>query len=495
MAHPSNPEPAVDDSAGNDPAKDTAAASRGELNRRALFAAGGHVAVAGGALVAAAPAASSAPAAGVEDAEEQEGEHAVTVRQGTNITAAMSPDGQWIAIDLCTALWVLPARGGPAHRITGDLQDATRPRFSPDGAQLVFQSYQDGNFHVWVVDRDGSHPRQLTGGPHDHREPCFSPDGEHIAFSSDRGSGYGIWLLNRATSEIAPLADSEHDEAEPSWCPDGRRLVFTVDEKGIDEVTVDGARRRLVEPAADTQVFAPSSGPGGSLAYTRTHGPDADLVVGGAAVTGGEDVFPFGAQWLDERRVLYTADGAIRVREPEGGRCWDVPFTAELEYRPHRDRPPARDHDALGQHPVRGIAGPVVSPDGTQVAFRALGALWVLPMGRRAHKIVEDGFFNSDPDWSPDGRSLVYSSDRGGTPPCGVTTWPASGEPGWPSCPERKSPRAVPRTAGTSPTRTRTARRGSSTCATRRRGRSCRRCSSPVGRAGRPTGARSRWQR
>lgn len=404
MANPSSSDPAADDQ------------SRGELNRRALFAAGGHVAVAGGALVAAAPAASSAPASEAEDVEEQEHERAVTVRQGTNISAAMSPDGQWVAIDLCTALWVLPARGGRAHRITGDLQDASRPRFSPDGSELVFQSYLDGNFHVWVVDRDGSDPRQLTGGPHDHREPCISPDGRRIAFSSDRGGGYGIWLLDRHTSEIAPLADSEQDEAEPSWSPDGRRVVFTVDEKAVDEVGSDGARRRVVEPAEGTQVFAPSISPDGVLAYARTHGPDADLVVGGAAVTRGEDVFPFGAQWLDDRRVLYTADGAIRLREPEGGRCWDVPFTAELEYRPHRDRPPARDHDAAGPHPVRGIAGPVASPDGTQVAFRALGALWVLPAGGRARKVVEDGFFNSDPDWFPDGRSLVYSSDRGGTP-------------------------------------------------------------------------------
>jgi Tol biopolymer transport system component len=79
-----------------------------------------------------------------------------TVTEGTNFMVAVSPDGRLLAFDLVTAIWVLDAHGGTAKRLTDDLQDATRPRWSPDGSRLVFQSYRDGNFHLWTIGLDGS---------------------------------------------------------------------------------------------------------------------------------------------------------------------------------------------------------------------------------------------------------------------------------------------------------------------------------------------------
>jgi cytosine/adenosine deaminase-related metal-dependent hydrolase len=49
------------------------------------------------------------------------------------------------------------------------------------------------------------------------------------------------------------------------------------------------------------------------------------------------------------------------------------------------------------------------------VAFRALNALWLLRIGDpRPTRLVADGYFTSDPDFTPDGRSIVYTSDRAG---------------------------------------------------------------------------------
>ena len=74
-----------------------------------------------------------------------------------------------------------------------------------------------------------------------------------------------------------------------------------------------------------------------------------------------------------------------------------------------------RDFDSTGARPVRGIMSPALSPDGTQVAFAALGDLWVMPIGGTARKITDDRFVEMQPTWSPDGRSLAYSTDRDGT--------------------------------------------------------------------------------
>ena len=208
---------------------------REALQRGGLLAAAASIGVAGAAT----------PARAEPDGS---GRARVTLTEGTNLAASVSPDGRWVTFDLVTGIWVLPVGGGQARRLTDDLQDATLPRWSPDSQRLVFQSYRDGNFHLWTMAADGSGaPRQLTSGPFDHREPVFSPDGRMLAFSSDRGGtgSYGIFTYDLGSGSIATLVDSAADEAAPFWFPDGTTVAYTVDEATIDATDLD-----LAQPAA-----------------------------------------------------------------------------------------------------------------------------------------------------------------------------------------------------------------------------------------------------
>jgi len=389
------------------------------MSRRELLLAGGRYALVAGVTGGVPLAAVTGCTQGGEPeaASASGGPVSVEIGEGTNFCAAVSPDRRTVVMDLLGVLWTVPLEGGVAQELTSDFSDATQPDWSPDGSRIAFQSYRDGYFHLWTIGADGTGLRQLTTGPYDHREPRFSPDGLRLAFSSDRSGSYGIYVLDLATGTIATWADSEKEEGAPSWSPDGASLAFTVDDKAVDAVGRQGNRRTLAT-ITEGRLDAPSWPPNGrDIAYTVTHDGRAQLIRAGRPLTDrDEEVFPFRAVWLSAGEILYTGDGKLRRRSLATGVVKDVDFTAPVSFtrRPYTRR--VRDFDGEGPRPVRGIVGPALSPDGLRVAFCALNDLWLMTIGERPTRLTRDSFSTVDPAWSPDGRSLCYTSDRAGNP-------------------------------------------------------------------------------
>jgi imidazolonepropionase-like amidohydrolase/Tol biopolymer transport system component len=185
--------------------------------------------------------------------------------------------------------------------------------------------------------------------------------------------------------------------------------------------TDPGAAERLVA-AAEGAVAGPAFAPdGASVAFNVLAGGRSRLMVADRAAgpkniaDPDEDVFPFRPQWVSQNEILYTADGRIKRRPVAGGAARVVEFTADVSFTRPAFTPKRRTFDLAGPQPVRGIMHPAVSPDGTQVAFAAVGDLWTMPVTGEARRLTHDTWLETDPAWSPDGTSLAYSSDRGGS--------------------------------------------------------------------------------
>src|SRR5262249_9357260 len=133
--------------------------------------------------------------------------------------------------------------------------------------------------------------------------------------------------------------------------------------------------------------------------------------VDGKPITGGENVFAFRASWSSPTEFYYVSDGRIRKRTV-GGSEQTIGFSARMQVNRAATMYTRRKRDFTSTTPRQalGIVRPVISPDGKQIAFAAVGDIYVMPVGGKPVNITNDKALDTDPAWSPDGGSLVYSS-------------------------------------------------------------------------------------
>jgi Tol biopolymer transport system component/imidazolonepropionase-like amidohydrolase len=344
---------------------------------------------------------------------------AFDVHEGTSMAVSVSPDGKYLAVDLQGSLWVIPAKGGRGTLITDYFNDARQPVWSPDGKTLAYFAYRDGGYDLWTVAQDGTGAKKLTDGAYDDREPAWSPDGKRIAFSSDRlgvgGPNYNIWTIDLTSGKIAQVTTDPGEDRMPTWSPDATRLAYASTRGAMTAIfatsLADGKESRL-KTVEGGKVDAPSWSPAGQLAYVVADATGSHLVIDDKTVSGDENVFPFRVSWRGGD-AYYVSDGKIRRRS--GAKLATVPFTVKLQVtRPDYVRA-KHDYDSLAPRRALGIVKPAVSPDGTRIAYVALGDVYLQSTkGGKPENLTRDSSLEADVAWSPDGRSLVYTSDRNG---------------------------------------------------------------------------------
>jgi hypothetical protein len=265
----------------------------------------------------------------------------VIVTQGRDFGVDVSPVDGSIVMDLAGSLWTLPADGGQLERLTDGLIPASAPRWSPDGASILYQVRTAGGAEVWQLKLSSSATRRISNTGNHDQNASWHPDGERIVYASERNlDGLDIWETDLPTGLSWRITDHPGDESEPTWSMNGHHLAYI---RHVDDRYVLVLRRRGETEQAlvisDEPLSAPSWRPDGSLLTFLRHGDDntsLEMVILSdpplaRVLAAGENYFSSPVSWRDRNQLVYAADGKIRTRGFDDRRSRSLPFRAIVQ--------------------------------------------------------------------------------------------------------------------------------------------------------------------
>lgn len=357
--------------------------------------------------------------------------HPLTV-SGYDSDPAASPDGRMVAFrslrDGTPRIWLKQLIGGGEEPLT-DGPDA-HPRFSPDGSTLLFIREERDVLSVYRQALVGGQARKLV---EDATVADWSPDGERIAFvrthgrEGQRSASIGIADARGGHEKI--MFEAERSISALTWFPDGKSLLgveFSVTgnnpDCGLLVLDVDSGEARHVDPTGEG---LPLSGPSWSA--------DGKLLLGVAGTLLGDQGDPSSrfALYDFEAGKLETLFWGLYMFPIQGMRTSttiaDIVKPGTIVYHETIGRQRLRQID-LTQRRDEGVQltrtegrdrQPVYSPDGRRVMFSSNRSgnldLWVMDLeSRHLKQLTDDAAQDWDPGFSQDGRQIIWSSDRGG---------------------------------------------------------------------------------
>jgi Tol biopolymer transport system component len=288
--------------------------------------------------------------------------------------AAWSPDGRQLVYSRGDGLYVASA-DGTASRKLATLEGsapAFMPRWSPDGKTIRFSipTSVRGGTSIWEVSAEGTGLHRLLVGWNNPSSECcgvWTPDGKYFFFLSQKGDGTGnIWAIREGRSLFYEVND------EPVQLSAGPAAMFlplpSLDGKKLFVIT-SVARGKLVHYDVSSGEFLPS--------LNGISATCVDFSKDGRWITYVQ--YPEATLWRSK------ADGSDKVRLTVS------PMTA---WNP-RWSPDGMQIAFIGITPEQGIQSYLIAADGT-------GTPELIPA-------VSGEAGEIDANWSPDGRSLVFS--------------------------------------------------------------------------------------
>ena len=325
--------------------------------------------------------------------------------------ADISPDGSKLLVfgetfsELERTMWIVPSDGGAARKMLSGLgHDGT---WMPDGNTMLYAS--GGN--ILITHNDGQEPRILTSVPGRAFWLRCSPDGSRLRFtvidSATRATA--LWEFTFADHKLRPLLphwSNPPAECCGNWTSDGKYFVFQSNR-------LEGSNISILQEKPWFGVASPSP-------VQLTAGPLN--FIGPVPGRRGNRIFFTGAHKRSQLRrydaathefVSYLRNISMAGRTEFSRDGTRVAWISTSDGGLWQSRLDGSQRLQLTSLPMR-VFMMRWSPDARSIAFmgKEPGKTWkiysISAEGGKPQIISEEARSQADPDWSPDGRTIVF---------------------------------------------------------------------------------------
>ncbi len=352
----------------------------------------------------------------------------------------ISPDGKHVAFSYLGDIWIVETIGGIARPVTMHQAHDTAPVFSPDGQQIAFSSNRHGSYDVFVVPVQGGKPKRLTFDSASDIVCGWSPDGKQILFSSTRSTAFPpaleLYTVPVEGGAIRRLSACEGKEGV--YSPKGDLIAYvrgpgTWYRKGYrgssnDDIWIcnsDGTHNRRLTNFIGQDNSPMWSADGQTMYYVSecfgdSKRPVANIVKQDAS---GKNPPKLVTTHQDDsvRRARISGllrDGSQLIVYECGTDLW---VASTKEGVPPRKLAIEADADekANTEAPVtftRGATEFALNREESHVAFVVHGEIFLQKIGpsSKAVRLTNSPADDHAISWAPDGKSLLFASDRDG---------------------------------------------------------------------------------
>ena len=358
----------------------------------------------------------------------------LTFHTDNDIATDFSPDGKWIIFQssrssMSSIYKISVNSGNPIPLLDIYWSWVYDGKMSQDGNSLLFLSGMENNYwwrrgyrgsnttKIWFKELNATNARLVFSDSSNCFWQQWSPDQQQIYFVSDRElRTKNIWAIRQDGSNLRRITDFQNKDI--TWMSVARNVPKAVYERDFSiwmtDLTTGKSHRIIIEAPAETKENQTFFATNQSVSEYRLS-PDGKKI---AAVVRGE-IFVLSTEGGYARNVTNTPWRERNV-------IWDKDSKNLIYVSDNDANPDLYKISALGNHPSQrltttkeDVLSPKLSPDGKWIAYyhgkRQIRL--IQPDGKKDHLLIEDDFggrFADEFEWSPDSRYLAISVSRHG---------------------------------------------------------------------------------
>lgn len=348
---------------------------------------------------------------------------------------SISPDGKTIVFTYKGDLWKVATAGGAATPLTLHEAHDFMPVWSKDSKTIAFASDRFGNFDVYTIAAEGGEAKRLTFHSANEFPYEFSVDNQSVVFGSSRQdvaanrqfpTGYMPELYSVSTTggRVKQLFSTPAEDVK--YNRDGSKMVYhdrkgqenawrkhhtssvardiwlfdTKTQKHTKLTTFAGEDRNPIFAENDKSLFYLSETSGSF----NVHQLSVDNPAQSQAVTNFKKHPVRFLSMANDGTLCFGFDGEIYTQKANG-QPQKVNIIISTDARANNER----------VVPVSGgVRDMAVSPNGKEVAYIFRGEVFVSSVeGGLTKRITNTPEQERSVGFSPDGKALIYSSERG----------------------------------------------------------------------------------